>query len=356
MRREIALKSILVWFVISGLTSCATAPNVGGSQQITASREASPRRAVKVLIITMFKPEADAWTKQLPFTEEIKAPGLSPDYPTVKCSPSDVCIMTTGMGHTNAAASTMAVVFSNRFDLTQTYFLIAGISGIDPNVGTIGSATWARYLVDFGIAHEIDAREMPVNWTAGYFGIHAANPDTKPELNYRTEVFQLDERLLQKALKITGSVQLQDNDKAKAYRALYSEEPAKRPPTVIQCDTAAGDTYWHGKMLGQWAERWTALLTDGKGRYCTTQQEDNATYEALKRGASAGLLDLQRVAVLRTGSNFDRPHEGQSAYDSLKTSSGGFTAATANLFVAGSPLVQEIVSNWQQWKLGVPTD
>ncbi|SEM35430.1 Purine nucleoside permease (NUP), partial [Variovorax sp. YR750] len=34
----------------------------------------------------------------------------------------------------------------------------------------------------------------------------------------------------------------------------------------------------------------------------------------MKRGASAGLLDLRRVAVLRTASNFDRPHPGQTAY------------------------------------------
>ena len=58
-------------------------------------------------------------------------------------------------------------------------------------------------------------------------GIHAPNPDTKPALNYRTEVFQLDEALLQKALKITAGLQLQDNDTARAYRALYSQASAR---------------------------------------------------------------------------------------------------------------------------------
>jgi purine nucleoside permease len=33
-----------------------------------------------------------------------------------------------------------------------------------------------------------------------------------------------------------------------------------------------------------------------------TAQEDNATYEALKRAASVKRVDLSRVAVLRTGS------------------------------------------------------
>lgn len=336
------------------LASCANVP--GPVDSALTQRAATPVRPVKVLIITMFRPEAEAWTKQMQLPDEVRVAGLSPDYPVVKCTVTGVCLLTTGMGHTNAAASTMAVVFSGKLDLSQAYFLVAGISGIDPNVGTIGAATWARYLVDYGIAHEIDAREMPPAWRAGYLGIHAPNPDTKPALNYRTEVFQLDEVLLQKALKITAGLQLQDNDTARAYRALYSQAAARKAPSVLQCDTAAGDTYWHGRALGEWATRWTALLTDGKGVYCTTQQEDNATYEALKRGAAAGLLDLRRVAVLRTGSNFDRPHDGQSAYDSLNTRSGGFPAATANLFVVGSPLVQEIVTHWDSWKDGVPRD
>ena len=53
---------------------------------------------------------------------------------------SDVCVVTTGMGHSNAAASMTALVFSHTFDLSHTYFLVAGIGGIDPARGTLGSA------------------------------------------------------------------------------------------------------------------------------------------------------------------------------------------------------------------------
>jgi len=123
---------------------------------------------------------------------------------------------------------------------------------------------------------------------------------------------------------------------------------------VIQCDTAGGDTYWHGRLIGARAEKWTALLTGGRGKYCTTQQEDNASFEALKRGSSANLLDLRRVAVLRTGANFDRPHPGQTAYDSLKATSGGFQPALGNIVAAGSPLINEIVSHWERWSEGIP--
>ena len=61
------------------------------------------------------------------------------------------------------------------------------------------------------------------------------------------------------------------------------------------------------------ARDWTRILTDGKGIFCTSQQEDNAIYEALKRGAGAKLLDLDRAAVLRAGSDFLSPYDGQSS-------------------------------------------
>jgi purine nucleoside permease len=259
------------------------------------------------------------------------------------------------MGHSNVAASISALVFSRQFDLTQTYFLIAGISGIDPTQGTLGSAAWARYLVDFGIAWEIDAREIPKAWSTGYLGINTRAPGEKPPLDYRTEVFRLNEKLVQKALTLSQSAKLEDSDAAVAYRANWDIAPANQPPSVIQCDTAAGDTWWHGELLEKRAQDWTKLLTDGDGTYCTTQQEDNATYEALKRGSSAGLLDLERVAVLRTASNFDRPYPGQTAYDSLVTSiSGGFLPSIANLYQAGGPLITSIVKDWEMWKDGVP--
>jgi purine nucleoside permease len=100
-------------------------------------------RPVKVMIISMFGPEGQVWLDRLGPWREISVDGLSPDYPTVHCNKQEVCVMTTGMGHTNAAASIMALTFSPRFDLRHTYFMVAGIAGIDPQQGTVGSAAWA---------------------------------------------------------------------------------------------------------------------------------------------------------------------------------------------------------------------
>jgi purine nucleoside permease len=315
--------------------------------------ETAPRKA-KVLIISLFAPEAAPWIKNLALDQKIVVPGLSPDFPAALCNSDDVCLITTGMGHANAAASTMALMFSRQFDLSKTYILIGGIAGIDPAMGTLGTAAWARYLVDFGLQQEIDAREKPPGWTTGYLGINAADPGARPKLAYKTEVFQLNEPLLQKALKLSANATLADDDKAIKYRSNYPSAPANQPPKVTQCDTLAGDTWWHGSLIGERAHDWVALLTDGKGAYCTTQQEDNATYEALRRGASAGLVDTSRVAVLRVGANFDRPYPGETADASLHSSSGGFPIACENIWRAAFPVVQDIVAHWDQWEMGVP--
>jgi len=325
-----------------------------------AAAQPAPRE-VKVLIITMFEPEAAPWIEPLGLKEVIPVPGLLAEHPALRCNADDVCLLTAGMGHANVAASTMAVTFDARFDFRRTYFLIAGIAGIDPAQGTLGTAAWARWLVDVGIAHEIDAREMPRGWKAGLYGILTPKPGVKPKLDYHTEVARLDEKLLQKALALSRGATLDDSAQARAYRAKYPRAPANQPPRVTQCDTLGGDTWWHGHRLGQHARDWTKLLTDGQGTYCTTQQEDNATHNALGRAALAGRADVARLAVLRTASNFDRPHPGQTAHESLLLSAsvgnsgtGGFGPATNNLYRVGGLLVRDIVAHWPQWREGVP--
>jgi purine nucleoside permease len=311
------------------------------------------------MVINMFQLEAAPWLKALKVTSETPVPGLSADYPVVRCTDDEVCQMTTGMGHANAAASTMALLYSGLFDLRQTYFLIAGIAGIDPARATIGSAAWARYAVDGGIAHEIDPREMPKGWADGYFGILTGSPDAVPEFSYQTEVFRLDEPLLQAALKLSATSSLEDSAELAAYRRHYREPDARAPPAVVVCDTLSSDTWWAGRRLGEHARHWTRLLTHGEGVYCTTQQEDNATLNALTRGARSGLVDLKRVAVLRSGSDFDRPYPGQTVLASLHAqlalADGGRVAAD-NLVQAGLPLVRAIAAHWSLWQTGVPAN
>jgi purine nucleoside permease len=337
---------------LASTAATASAPPASAAQKAPPADVHAP----KVMIISMFAPERQVWIDNLGPWRDIKVPGLSADYPTVSCNRDAVCVMTTDMGHANAAASTMALWMSRRFDLSRTYFIVAGIAGINPEQGTVGSAAWARYLVDFGLQWEIDAREIPADWDGGYLGINTKSPNDAPPLDYHTEVFRLDEALVRVAYGLSRDKVLTDSDEARAARAHFPNPPANQPPTVLQCDTAAGDTWFSGSLLGARATKWTQILTQGKGVYCTTQQEDNATYEALVRGAAQHQVDLHRVAVLRAGSDFDRQYPGQTAADNLLNyqAQGGFLIALQNLFIAGNPLVQTITGNWAAWQRGVP--
>lgn len=310
----------------------------------------------KVMLISMFAPEAQTWIDRLDLKQEIHVPGLSAEYPNIRCNTQQVCLMVTGMGQTNAAASTLALALSPKFDLRKSYFLIAGIAGINPHHGTIGTAAWAHYLVEFGTQWELDSRDAPSAWPTGYIGINTKGPNEKPPLDYKTEVFELNPKLQAKAFALSANVALSESKESAAWRVKYPYAPANQPPVVTQCDTLAGNTWFSGTRLSERAEVWSRLLTDNKGVYCTTQQEDNSTYEALLRASREGLVDIRRLAVVRAGSDFDRPYPGYSEVDNLLkyADQGGFVPALENLFRTGNPLVQEILKNWSVWENGVP--
>jgi purine nucleoside permease len=334
--------------IVAATTLVAASPSVRG--------QTSPSpRAVKVFIITMFDIEAQPWIDALGLTQSVPVVGLPAQDPAVRCNADDVCLVTTGMGKANAAASVAAVVFRGSFDLSHAYFLVSGVAGIDPAEGTLGSVAWATNVVDFGIAWEIDARSLPAGWTTGYLGIDSTSPTQKPLGLFGTELYTLNAALVAKAVTLSSGASLGDSEGARACRAGYSTAPATAAPAVVACDTTTSDTYWQGALLGQHASQWTALLTGGSGTYCTAQQEDNATVTALQRGASAGLLDGQRIVIAHAASSFDRPPSGQSPYDALMTCGhAGLEPAVANLVTAAGPLVSAIVTDWSDWQEGVP--
>lgn len=314
----------------------------------------APAIAPKVFVITMFDEEAKPWLERQELKQIIDVPGLSPDYPQVQCNIAGLCHMTTAMGFANAASSVSALIYSGRFDLTQTYFLIAGIAGVDPAQGTLGSAHWARYAVDGGLRHDIDARQIPQGWNSGVLALGAAAPGEKAAWGSKTEVYRLNEDLLQRAYALSRGVELADGAEARAYRAQYGAGPGGSAPAVSICDTLSSDTYWHGTRLAEAMAQFVSAATDGQAKTCTTQMEDNASLTALRRGDDAGLLDFDRVALLRTGSNFDREPEGMDAVASLKARSGGFPLATENAYRVGTALTADILANWDDWSKGVP--
>ena len=199
--------------------------------------------------------------------------GFSPLFPHAHCaSDYSVCQITTGESEINAAATVTALYLSPLFDLTKTYFLIAGIAGVNPYQGTLATAAFARFAIQVALQYELDAREIPSNWTTGYFAQGSLAPMEYPKSIYGTEVFELNVALRDKAMALASNVPLNDSAAATAYRAKYDYAPANEPPNVIAGDTACSDVYYSGHLLGEAFGNFTALLTNGTGVYVTTAQ------------------------------------------------------------------------------------
>ncbi|KDQ53422.1 hypothetical protein JAAARDRAFT_434697 [Jaapia argillacea MUCL 33604] len=313
--------------------------------------------APKVVIISMFDPEAGVWYGIPEFdvlAQNISVPGLSPIYPDVHCTADgEVCQVTTGESEINAAVTISSLVASPSFNFTSTYFFIAGIAGANPKVLTIGSVAFAKYAVQVALQYELDAREMPSNWTTGYVPLGSTSPGVYPQSIYGTEVFEVNDALRSLAIGFARTAVLNDSSTAVAYRALYnttpSYAPATMPPSIVPCDVATSDVYYSGNLLSEAFDNTTYLYTNGSGIYCMTAQEDNASLAALLRGAKAGKVDFSRIIVMRAGSNFDRPHAGESDTDNLfYVHSGGFAPSVENVYLAGIKVVEGILDGWEE--------
>ncbi|MDU0355055.1 cupin domain-containing protein [Paraglaciecola aquimarina] len=271
----------------------------------------------------------------------------------------------TGMGIARATAATMALGLDPRFDLTHAYWLVAGIAGIDPANGSIGSAVWATWLVDGDLSHEIDAREIPTDWETGYFPLFSTRPDfTTPAgpvaENINGEVYKINPDLADWAYDLTKDLTLTDYPEMKAFRQQYVNYPnAQKAPFVLKGEHLAASTYWHGKLLTNWANDWVSYWTNGKGDFVTSGMEDTGTYQALQYLHAAGKVDKNRYMVVRTASNYSHPQDALTAAENIKVQKQGYVgmqSALESAYTVGSKVVDTIVANWQTMKTTMPYD
>jgi purine nucleoside permease len=348
-----------LYLLIQLLALSATVFSVSATPFSLRKYEARARGKIKpkVFIISMFKPEGSVWYGIPEFNllaNNVTVPGFSPLFPDAHCTAKgDICELVTGEGEINAASTISALVYSGKFDLTSTYFLIAGIAGVNPKVATLGSVTFARYAIQVAMQYEFDAREIPSNFTTGYVPQGATSPSEYPQIIYGTEVFEVNDALRHAAIAFAKKATLNDSDAAIAYRANYKSTSAysagAATPSVVACDVATSDVYYSGKLLAEAFENTTTLFTNGTGVYCTSAQEDNATLEVLVRAAGIKLMDFSRIIVMRTASDFDRPYAGESAiFNLFYADQGGFEPAVQNIYLAGVLVVEGILNGWDQ--------
>ena len=329
---------------------------------------ASPSKPIpiKVVIVAMFERGADTgdtpgeyqlWVEREHLNQIIPLPA---GYHPVRLNKDGVLGILTGVGTAKAAASVMAVGLDPCFDLSKAYWLIAGIGGGDPADVSLGSAVWADHVLDGDLAYEIDARQIPENWPTGYVPLRKARPYEQPvRSELEGELYTLNPQLVGWAFRLTKDTPLPDSDSLRTSRARFAGFPsALKPPFVTHGDTLSSSTFWHGSKMEEWANAWTRYYTAGKGNFMIAAMEDFGTLQALTFLSQAGRIDLQRVLVLRTVSNYDREPPGTTVADSLKTLvSGNYSAyfpALEAAQIVGDKVVRDIVEHWTERESTLP--
>lgn len=310
----------------------------------------------KVFVINMFSLEQAPFLEAYDFVHNITIPGLSPIYDTIYCTEGyELCELTTGEGEINAASTLTALTLSPLFDLSKTFFLVAGIAGISPLKGSIGDVSFARFAVQI-LEYELDARDLPEGWNTGYYTFGSDAPGEYPGNIYGTEVFELNVNLRDRALELAQTVEIFPGTEGNAeWRATYDFAPANKTAQVIACDTLTSDTYWFGQLMDETFTNYTSLITNGTAEYCTTQQEDNATLEAMIRAAMYGLVDFSRIVVMRSASDFTYSTKfsgNETAHFFNDVYQGGISASLVNLVYASAPFISDVLENFETYDNG----
>jgi purine nucleoside permease len=320
---------------------------------------------IKVVVVAMFEVGADTGDQPGELQYWVERDHLDQVYPlpagyhAARMNSGGEMAILTGQGTAHAASTIMALGLDPRFDLTHAYWLVAGIAGGSPDRVSLGSAAWARWVVDGDLGYEIDPREIPSDWTTGYVPLRKSKPFDSPAAPLDGQVYALNAPLAEWAFNLTHTTPLADSDRLKEIRSHFDGAAAQRPPFVTMGDEISSSTYWHGKILDAWAAEWVPYFTGGKGVFATTAMEDTGTLQSLQFLSSAGRVDMNRVLVLRTVSNFDRQPRGTSAAESLANQRigqyNGYLPSLEAAYTVGHAVVNELIAHWPKYENTIPS-
>ena len=321
---------------------------------------------IKVVVVAMYEAGEDSgdtpgeyqyWVERAHLDRVLP---FDAGYHHLRMNAEGVLGVLTGVGTAKAAATIMALGLDPRFDLTHAYWLIAGIAGGDPADVSLGSAVWAHWIIDGDIAHEIDAREIPSNWPTGFVPLRKSTPYEQPVTALDGQVYELNASLVNWAYNLTKNTPLSDTETMREKRSHFEQAAAQRPPFVSEGDELSGSTFWHGKRMDEWANAWVGYYSGGKGNFAVSGMEDTGTLQSLSFLAHAGKVDLHRVLVLRTVSNYDQQPVGLTATESLAEQKvgkyGAYLPSLEAAYAVGRPVVDTIVTHWDQYRDHLPSD
>jgi purine nucleoside permease len=315
---------------------------------------------VKVVVVAMFEVGADTGDQPGELQYWVERDHLDRIYPlpagyhAVRMNGDGEMAVLTGQGTAHAAATIMALGLDPRFDLSHAYWIVAGIAGGSPDKVSLGSAAWARWVVDGDLGYDIDAREIPPDWTTGYVPLRKSKPFEEPAAPLPGQMYALNKGLAEWAYNLTRATPLADSDHLKEIRSNFDGAAAQRPPFVTMGDEVSSSRYWHGKLFDGWAAEWMSYFTNSQGEFATTAMEDTGTLQSLEYLTNAGRVDKNRVMVLRTVSNFDRQPRGMTAAESLATQRigkySGYLPSLEAAYTVGHVVVNELITHWPQYE------
>ena len=331
---------------------------------LATSAQAADRVPVKVVVVAMFEHDAVTGDKPGEFQLWVEREKLDKVYPfalgeyELRMNDRGLLAICTGGGVTNATASIMALGVDTRFDLSKAYWLIAGIAGGDPLDVSLGTAAWSRSVVDGDLLYEIDAREIPSDWPYGLLPLGAKKPNDKADgWTVDTIDFPLNESLAKWAYALTKDHPVKDSAGIADFRKQFKGyDNAIKPPFVTLGESLSSSTYWHGERMNRWANDWVKLQSGARRNFMMTNMEDSGTLTALRRLSRAKLVDMQRVMVLRTASNYTMPPQGQTAAWSTTAPypEEGMPAIEA-AYQVGNRVVQYLLAEWASVGTNVPS-
>jgi purine nucleoside permease len=314
---------------------------------------------VKVVIVSMYqigpltgdKPgEARLWVTRQKLDRALPFP--LGEY-ELRMNDQGLLLICTGGGVTNSSTSIMALGLDPRFDLRKAYWVVAGIAGGDPLDVSLGTAAWAKHVVDGDLLYEIDAREIPSDWPYGMLPLGAKKPnDMASGWTVDTIHYALNASLVDWAYALTKDHPIADSPTMAKFREQFAGYPnATRPPFVTIGDSLSSSKYWHGEKMNQWANDWVKLQAGSAANFMMANMEDSGTLTALRRLSRAHRVDLQRVLVLRTASNYSMPPPGKTAAWSATAEypDEGMPALEA-AYQVGNIVVQELINGWPQYR------
>ncbi len=323
---------------------------------------------VRVVIVTTweaYKDSADkggemhAWRTKWPLATALPFP--AGNYPLQYDTETHVLAVVTGMATARAAASVMALGLDPRFDLTHAYWIVAGTAGVAPGDASAGSAAWTRWAVDGDLMQDIDAREIPADWSTGAVPNGRTAPFQAPRPPIQNDdgnvAYKLNTGLVHWAYETSRGVTLNDSAPLQALRAPYAG-PGGKPPVVLEGDSVMSARFWFGEKMNQWARDWTKYWTAGEGTFAMSAEEDTGVMQAITQLSGARKADLNRVLLLRAGSDYTVPPPGMTATALMaKENTEGFPGtppALDNLYRVASPVARALEEGWAQTRDHIP--